>query len=145
MRVDAGISFHHYSPSVKGEAAGTKNTTSFSTALDGTASEKEKATNGKPDFTSMTRRELFDWMNGQIRSGDMSLDESGAFLGMTVKVSVATGQPVDMATDTTRIDFIEKARQGIEFLLSRFDYAGAERLQDALDMMLRSRGMDIRI
>ncbi|MBU4527954.1 MAG: hypothetical protein KUA43_13125 [Hoeflea sp.] len=102
---------------------------------DGASGQVESS---RPDFTSMTRQELFDWMNGQIRSGDMSLDEGSAFMGMTVKISAATGQPVDMATDTDRIDFTEKARQGLAFFQSSFDFAAAERLQDALDRMQRT-------
>ncbi|MDH4441109.1 MAG: hypothetical protein QE284_12060 [Rhizobium sp.] len=91
------------------------------------------------DFTSMTRQELFDWMNEQLRSGEMSFDESSPFLGMTLKISAATGEPVDMATDMSRIDFTEKARQGIDFYQSHFDYASADALQAALDRMLGSR------
>lgn len=89
----------------------------------------------RPDFTGMTRQELFDWMNGQIVSGKMSLQESTPFLSMTVKVSAVSGQSVDMATDTERIDFIERARQGIAFSLSHFDRENAERLQHALQIM----------
>jgi hypothetical protein len=91
------------------------------------------------DFTSMTRQDLFDWMNEQLRSGEMSFDESSPFLGMTLKISAATGEPVDMATDMSRIDFTEKARQGIDFYQSHFDYASADALQAALDRMLGSR------
>jgi hypothetical protein len=90
-----------------------------------------------PDFTSMTRQEMFDWMNGQIRAGKMSLDESSPFLGMTVKISVATGQAVDMATDDTRIDFIERARLGIEAAMSRNDPDSAGRLRAAMEIMRR--------
>lgn len=32
-------------------------------------------------ITDMTRQELFDWMNGEVRSGKMSLDDSSVFLG----------------------------------------------------------------
>ena len=91
------------------------------------------------DFTSMTRQDLFDWMNGELRSGEMSFDESSPFLGMTLKISAATGEPVDMATDTSRIDFTEKARQGIDFYQSHFDDASADALQAALDRMLGNR------
>src|SRR3546814_1728911 len=52
-----------------------------------------------PDFTSMTRQELFDWMNGKIKRGEMSLDDSSAFLGMTVKIPVGTGQGAPIALD----------------------------------------------
>jgi len=80
----------------------------------------------------MTRQEMTDWMNEQIRTGKMSLDESAPFMGMTMKISVETGQPVDMATDTTRINFIEKARLGIEGARSLDDQKLAERLQRAI-------------
>ena len=112
--------------------------TSFSSAL--AAATTEAPSVKQEDFTSMTRKDLFDWMNGQIRSGNMSLDESSAFLGMTMKVSVATGQPVDMATDTTRINFMEKARAGIEGALSRNDPDLAKRLQLALTNMQKHLG-----
>lgn len=88
------------------------------------------------DFTAMTRQELFDWMNGEIRAGRMSLEESTPFLGMTMKISVATGQPVDMATDTERIDFIDRARLGVEGALSRNERGLAERLRKAVSTML---------
>lgn len=57
-----------------------------------------------------------------------------------IKISVATGQPVDVATDTTRIDFIEKARLGIEGALSRNDQDSARRLRAALEVMQRQQG-----
>ena len=77
-------------------AAGTK-LASFSSAL--SAVTAESSTAKQADFNSMTRKEMSDWMNNQIRSGKMSLDESSPFLGMSLKISVATGQPVDLATD----------------------------------------------
>ncbi len=83
---------------------------------------------------------MTDWMNEQIRTGKMSLDEGAPFMGMTMKISVETGQPVDMATDTTRINFIEKARLGIEGARSLNDQKLAERLQMAMDRMHRSQG-----
>lgn len=92
------------------------------------------------DFTSMTRQELFDWMNSQLRAGKMTLDESTCFLGMTLKISAATGQQVDMATDTTRENFLERARLGIEGALWRHDQDLARRLRDTVDIMLRRQG-----
>lgn len=64
-------------------------------------------------------------------------------MGMTMKISVETGQPVDMATDTTRIDFIEKTRLGIEGARSLDDQKLAERLQRAMNTMHRSQGRAI--
>lgn len=111
---------------------------SFSSAL--SAANAESTTTKQADFSNMTRKEMFDWMNDQIRSGKMSLDESSPFLGMTMKISVATGQPVDMSTDTTRINFVEKARLGIEGARSNNDPDLAKRLQAAIEVMLRQQG-----
>lgn len=111
---------------------------SFSSAL---AAATAQTPSARPvDFTSMTRQEMTDWMNEQIRTGKMSLDESAPFMGMTMKISVETGQPVDMATDTTRINFIEMARLGIEGARSLNDQKLAERLRMAIDKMHRSQG-----
>ena len=119
-------------------AATSASPASFSSAL--IAATAETSTLQQADFTSMTRKELFDWMNDQIRGGKMSLDESSPFLGMTMKVSVATGQPVEMATDKTRINFVEKARSGIEGARANNDPELAKRLQAAIDVMLRQQG-----
>lgn len=118
--------------------ATSANHASFSSAL--TAAVAETSPVKQADFTNMTRKEMFDWMNDQIRSGKMSLDESSPFLGMTMKISVATGQPVDMATDTTRINFVEKARLGIEGARSNYDPGLAKRLQAAIEIMGRQQG-----
>jgi hypothetical protein len=87
------------------------------------------------DFNNATRQELADWLNEQVRSGRMTLKESGSFLAMTLKYSHATGHHVDMASDHTRVDFMERARAGIDGALSRFDYEGAERWRHALAVM----------
>lgn len=92
------------------------------------------------DFTHMTRQQLFDWMNTQIKSGKMTLDQSTPFLGMTMKVSVATGQPADMSTDTTVYNFIDRAQQGLEGARSRHDDSTAKALEQAIAIMQRERG-----
>ncbi|WP_306605273.1 hypothetical protein [Azonexus sp.] len=119
------------------------NSTSFSAAL--TAAKTETSTVKPADFTSMTRQEMFDWMNDQIRSGKMSLDESSPFLGMTMKISVATGQPVNMSTDFERFNFVEKARLGVEGARSRNDQDSAKNLQRAIEIMQRNQGQAINI
>jgi len=92
------------------------------------------------DFTNMTRQEMVDWMNRQIRNGRISLDETSSLLSMTMKVSVATGRPVDMATDHEHINFIERASQGIEWARSHNDQQLTERLQAAIELMQRFQG-----
>lgn len=59
----------------------------------------------------MTRQEVADWMNGEIRRGRMSPDDGAPFLGMTMKIAAAT--------DATRTDYLEKARRSIEGALHR--------------------------
>lgn len=88
----------------------------------------------------MTRQQLSDWMNGQIKSGKMTFEESTPFLGMTVKVSVATGEPVDMSTDNTAYNFMDVAHQGIEGAKWRHDDQAAKALQEALATMQREQG-----
>ncbi|SJN09907.1 hypothetical protein CZ787_02490 [Halomonas citrativorans] len=60
-----------------------------------------------------------------------------------MKISLATGQPIDMVTDTTRINFMEKARLGIEGALSSNDSDLAKRLQAAIDIMNRQQGQAV--
>ncbi len=129
---------HFYTKKLAQTSAATNtNPTSFSSAL--VAASAETSTVKQADFTSMSRKEMFDWMNNQIRSGKMSVDESSVFLGMTMKISVATGQPVDMDTDTTRINFFEKVRLGIEGALSNNDPDLVNRLQAAIEVMCRQQ------
>lgn len=88
------------------------------------------------DFTSMTRAELFDWMNGKIAGGEMSLDQSSAFLGMTIKIPVEAGQatwrPID---DNERINVLQIAKDGIEAALARNDDVTGSKLEAALQFM----------
>ena len=138
MKVNTESDHFYTTQRAQTSTATSTNPTSFSSAL--SAANAESTTAKQADFTSMTRKEMFDWMNDQIRSGKMSLDESSPFLGMTMKISVATGQPVDMSTDATRINFIEKARLGIEGARSNNDPDLAKRLQAAIEVMLRQQG-----
>ena len=133
MKINTDANRVYTSPRAQTSNSVSTNPTSFSSTLK--AATAEMISVEQTDFTSMTRQEMFNWMNGQIRSGKMSLDESSSFLGMTMKISAATGQPVDMAADATRINFIEKARLGIEGALSRNDPELANRLQMAIAIM----------
>jgi hypothetical protein len=141
MKISTETSPLYSAPQTQPSSTSDTDPSSFSSAL---AAATGQTSSVKPaDFTSMTRQEMTDWMNEQIRTGKMSLDESAPFMGMTMKISVETGQPVDMATDTTRINFIEKARLGIEGAQSLNDQKLAERLQRAIDKMHRSQGQAI--
>ena len=133
MKVDAGAV--HRAAQLQTTPARTSSSDFAAMVTSGADAQTGSGGGVRPNFTGMTRQELFDWMNGQIVSGKMSLQESTPFLSMTVKISAVSGQAVEMATDTERIDFMERARQGIAFSLSHFDRENAARLQRALQIM----------
>ena len=136
MRIDAAMYFYRQSVPIKDVTQVSAGPLSSASQLMNASPSGVTTT----DFTSMTRQQLFDWMNGQIRSGTMSLQESSPFLGMTVKIDTRTQQPVDMATDSAPVNFMDRARQGIAGALSRGDSDEAARLHAALDTMQRYQG-----
>lgn len=142
MRIDAGSYLYQNGQTVSATAASSNSLASApgDTPVESAATNALSSGIIKSDFTGMTRQQLFDWMNNQIRSGAMSLDDSTSFLGMVLKVDAATGQPVDMAADSTLVNFVDRATQGIAGALSRGDQDGAARLQAALAAMQRYQG-----
>mgnify|MGYP006961701064 CR=1 FL=1 len=125
-------------------AAGPGGGASFSSimaAAAGDAAPAAAGTGAPPDFTAMTRKELFDWMNGKLGSGEMSFDESLPFLGMTIRIPVGAG-PGTLAglDDRERVDFVQKAWDGIAGALARHDEVSRERLDTALRIMGGQKG-----
>ncbi len=90
----------------------------------------------KLDFTSMTRKELLDWVNGEIKGGRMTVADSTPFVGMTIKISAYTKQSVDIETDTTRYDFTDIAAKGVEGA----HWFGNEKLAQALEWAIGAMG-----
>ncbi|OPY03605.1 MAG: hypothetical protein A4E61_01090 [Syntrophorhabdus sp. PtaB.Bin184] len=117
---------------------------SFSVALTAATVDTAKAGGSgvkQSDFTHMTRKELFDWMNSKIGSGEMSFEESSPFLAMTLKIPVRGGQGSSVTLDDReRVNFVQKALDGIKGALSRNDQEGARQLQAALNAMQRFQG-----
>jgi hypothetical protein len=136
MRIDAGSHLSQQAVPVKDVKQVFPSPVSFA----GAAADAPSAGVTTTDFTGMTRQQLFDWMNSRIKSGALSLADSSPFLGMTVKIDAQTMQPVDMATDTSRVNFMDRAKQGIAGALSRGDQEGAARLRSALATMQRLQG-----
>jgi hypothetical protein len=99
------------------------------------------------DFTSMTRQEMRDWVNAQIRSGEMSLDDSRPFMAMTMKIPVngGSGGELPAQSDGTRHDFTQRARDGIQGALSRNDETTLKMLESAMSIMQRQQGQAIGI
>lgn len=114
-------------------------------------SERTASTTAAPaeieqtDFTNMTRQELRDWMSEQLRSGEMTVDESKAFLGWVVDIRIdQNGRVISGGNDdrlsTERFNFFDLVRGNRDFYLQRGDIAAADRIQGALDLMERSQG-----
>ncbi|VVD77386.1 hypothetical protein PIN31009_00950 [Pandoraea iniqua] len=148
MRIDSGLSYLGAN-GTQSPAAAKRTDASFAAALAATtqspthisSAPSQKTAESKPtDFTSMTRQQMRDWVNTQIQSGQMSLDDSSPLMAMTMKISVDTGIEVPAGSDTEQIDFTNRARQGIAAALSRNEPENAKRLQVALDLLLKHQG-----
>lgn len=102
--------------------------------------EPETSPGRKLDFTSMTRKELLDWVNGEIKGGRMTVADSTPFVGMTIKISAYTKQSVDIDTDMTRYDFTDIAAKGVEGAHWFGNEKLAEALEWAIGAMRRAQG-----
>jgi hypothetical protein len=96
-----------------------------------TMSEAMEKYSGQVDFTNMTRQELIDWMSGQLRSGEMKFEESLPIFLMTVRGGA------DVPEDA-RYNFIQEAREGIEWAVSHNDKTKLEWLESCLEIMQKA-------
>jgi hypothetical protein len=85
----------------------------------------------KVDFSNMTRQELRDWMNGQIKSGKMTVEES-------FPIGIAAGGGTEPDNLTARHDFIQEMRGAIQFSLEHGDEKNVKGKEAALQMMLKA-------
>ncbi|NHZ87846.1 hypothetical protein F2P45_02190 [Massilia sp. CCM 8733] len=115
-----------------------------STAASGNAT-REAAGVRQADFTSMTRQDMRDWANGQIRSGQMSLDDGRPFMAMTMKIPAGGGAEVPAEGDGERIDSSQKLRSGIDGAIARNDQLTRKMLESAMDILRQNQGRTIGI
>jgi hypothetical protein len=104
-------------------------------------SDQSDSSAASVDFTSMTRQEMRDWVNGQIRDGQMSLQDGSPFAGMTMKVSL-NGDIIESKGDNEKIDFTQRVRDGINGAKSRNDAVTLNMLQTAMHIM-QSKGNSV--
>lgn len=105
------------------------------------ATRSSSSVTAATDFSHMTRQGLADWMNGKIKSGEMSLDDSSAFLGMTMKIPVGAGQGTAVALDDQEpVNFLQKAQDGIAWARQTNDTGAVKRLETALNAMRQYQG-----
>ncbi|SEI10475.1 hypothetical protein SAMN05660691_03704 [Rheinheimera pacifica] len=105
------------------------------------ATEQTKAA----DFSSMTGQQLLAWANDKIKSGEMSLDDSRAFMAMTIKIPVngASAGALQAIHSNERVDFMQKVRDGINGALERNDKETLKMLDTALSVMQKYQGQTI--
>lgn len=95
------------------------------------------------DFTRMTRKELIDWVNGKIKSGELSLDGTEGFVGMSLKIPV-NGGPAGL-DNSEQVDFMQFARDGMAWARQHNEADTLKSLQTALSTMQRYQGQVDRV
>lgn len=147
MRIEARVTPITPAPRTQ-SPVGDRGAASFSSAMAAAETGPAPAADGRPNFTSMTRQELRDWMNDKIRRGEMSLDESTPFLAMTMKMSTdGSFREVPAVDDAERIDFAQRIRDGIDRALDDRDDVMLGMLENAMRIMQRhgqGGGIDVR-
>jgi len=63
----------------------------------------------RADLTNMTPMQMREWLNEQIRTGKMTLDESTPFVGMTIGAE----------TNNSPVNYLQKIKGGIEAAIWR--------------------------
>jgi hypothetical protein len=116
----------------------SSNFASASSSADGASAQNSRGGVQTTDFTDMTRSDLFDWVNSKIKSGEMSLDDSSAFLGMTMKVPV-NGAYAGL-DDQEHVNFVQKAQDGMTWAQQHNDSDMLKQLQAALGAMQKYQG-----
>ncbi len=115
----------------------------FASALSA-ASKTTEQTPGvaRADFSNMTRQQLRDWVNTEIKAGRMTLDESSPFVGMTIAIPVnGDTAAAERAISVDRVDFLALTRGGIDGARWRHDDQAAASLERALQIMQQYQGM----
>jgi len=130
-----------YVPTVSQAGARSGAATSPSTATVASDSPTSSDTGiQRADFTHMTRQGLFDWMNAQIKSGQMSLDDSSGLLGMTLKMPADGAGSPSTLDDRERVDFMARARDGMAWARQHGEQSQLQVLQKAMAVMQQHQG-----
>ena len=90
------------------------------------------------DFTKMTNQQMRDWINGQIRSGKMTLDESSSLIGLTMDSPV--GSNALSSGNSNSINFLQKIQDGLDGAKSRNDVASQQTLETAMGLLQKHQG-----
>lgn len=138
MRIESNASYQYASQLMRSsQTADARAGSAGATSADATTSAGVK----RADFSSMTRKELLDWVNGMLKSGQMSFDDSSTFVSMTVSIPVDAVQGQSLGLDDQeKVNFLAKAQQGIGGALERHDDRLLAALQSAIRTMQQHQG-----
>lgn len=111
---------------------------SFKDALataEATQVNNNAATTKRADLTHMTPMEMREWLNEQLRTGKMTLDESTPFVGMTIGAE----------TNNSPVNYLEKIKGGIEAAIWRGNAESKAMWEMALEVAERYQYQNIGI
>lgn len=87
----------------------------------------------------MTRQQVRDWTNDQVKSGKLSFDDGSALALSSGKVSFDGTSATDEAFKTEKVDFVSLLQNGIVGARTRGDQKAVYRLETALTIMNGNR------
>ena len=86
----------------------------------------------------MTRKDLAEWVNTKIKNGEMSLDDSGAFMVMTMKMPV-NGVYAGL-DDSAQVNFMQSVQDGVAWARQHSNGDMLKSLEAALGAMQKYQG-----
>ena len=129
-------------------ATSSTNSSQASSSAASSASQASSTSSGSSsyDFTNMTPNQLLSTVNGLIKSGKMSLDESSPLVPMMgsstlIRVPGAVGGPDIPANQP--VNFMSILQNGISGALSRGDTANAAFLTTGLNALQKLQGTPV--
>ncbi|CAN5173977.1 hypothetical protein BH11PSE5_BH11PSE5_29480 [soil metagenome] len=141
MNIAGSVTAAGYGARMSNAATSGAKSTSFANLIAAAKSspskEKDRGVQAV-DFTHMTRKDLSDWVNAKITSGEISLDRTEGFLGMTMKIPV-NGAYTGL-DDAEAVDFMQSARHGMSWARQHGNAAMFSSLQTALGLMQQYQG-----
>ena len=103
------------------------------TTASGKPAQSGDAAASKPDFTHMTHKGIFDWMNDKLRSGEMSFDESTTYVSMSVS-NIAGSDRLTLDNER-QVDFLQRTKDGMDWAQKLGNADLYKRLSTALKTM----------
>lgn len=94
------------------------------------------------DFTNMSRQDLRDWSNEQIKSGKMTLDDASPFMFMSLDIPVSGDYNLNL---NKKVDFFSIVENGLDGAKSNHDLTSLELLEKALNIMKNNQKNNVDI